>query len=64
MGRNYRESCPDLFKELNILPLKSQYIPSLMMFVIKTTKNILLRIMIVMDYTQDTILTDICRRSV
>lgn len=35
MGRGYRESCRDLFKELNILPLRSQYIYSLMMFVIK-----------------------------
>jgi hypothetical protein len=35
MGCSYRESCPYLFKELNILPLKSQYILSLMMFVIK-----------------------------
>jgi hypothetical protein len=33
MGRGYRESCRDLFKEINILPLKSQYIYSLMMFV-------------------------------
>jgi hypothetical protein len=64
LGCSYRESCRDLFKEPNILPLKSQYIPSLMMFVIKTTKNILLRIMIVRDYTQDTILIDICRRSI
>jgi hypothetical protein len=35
MGCSYRESCRDLFKELNILPLKSQYVLSLMMFVIK-----------------------------
>jgi hypothetical protein len=35
MGCSYRESCPDVFKELNVLPLKSQYIRSLMMFVIK-----------------------------
>jgi hypothetical protein len=35
MGCGYRESCRDLFKELNILPLKSQYIFSLMMFVVK-----------------------------
>jgi hypothetical protein len=31
----YRESCIDHFKEINILPLKSQYIYSLMMFVTK-----------------------------
>jgi hypothetical protein len=34
-GCGYRESCRNLFKELNILSLKSQYIFSLMMFVIK-----------------------------
>jgi hypothetical protein len=32
---NYRESCRDFFKELKILPLKSQYKFSLMMFVTK-----------------------------
>jgi hypothetical protein len=36
MGCGYRESCRDLFKEINILPLKSQYIYSLIIFVIKT----------------------------
>jgi hypothetical protein len=35
MGCYYRESCRDFFKELKILPLKSQYIFSLMMFVTK-----------------------------
>jgi hypothetical protein len=35
MGRGYKESCRDLFKEINILPLKSQYIYWLRMFVIK-----------------------------
>jgi hypothetical protein len=35
LGRGHRESCRDLFKETNILPLKSQYIYALMMFVIK-----------------------------
>jgi hypothetical protein len=31
---NYRTSCHDLFKKLNILPLQSQYILSLAMFVV------------------------------
>jgi hypothetical protein len=35
MGYGYRESCRDLFNELHILPMRSQYIYSLMMFVIK-----------------------------
>jgi hypothetical protein len=34
-GCNYRESSRDFFKELKILPLKSQYMFSLMMFVTK-----------------------------
>ena len=35
MGCGYRESCSrDLFKKISILPLKSQYILSLMMFVV------------------------------
>jgi hypothetical protein len=62
MECSYRESCRDLFKELIILPLKSQYILSPIRSVIKN-KDILLRIMIVMDYTQDKILIYICRRS-
>jgi hypothetical protein len=33
MGRGNRESCRNLFKELNILPLMSQYILSLLRFV-------------------------------
>ena len=33
MGRSNRESCRNLFEELNILPLKSQYILSLLTFV-------------------------------
>jgi hypothetical protein len=33
MGRSNRETCRNLFKELNILPLKSQYILSLLTFV-------------------------------
>ena len=48
MGRGYRESCRDLFKEINILPLRSQYIYSLMKFVIKKTEIILIQIRIVM----------------
>ena len=35
MGRGYRESCRDLFNDINILPLRSQYIYSLMKSVIK-----------------------------
>jgi hypothetical protein len=34
-GCGYMESCREFFKEMKILPLKSQYIYSLMMFVIK-----------------------------
>jgi hypothetical protein len=41
MGHGYRESCWDLFKELGILPPRSQYIYSLMMFVIKIEKSLL-----------------------
>jgi len=33
MGRSNRETCRNLFKELNILPLMSQYILSLLTFV-------------------------------
>jgi hypothetical protein len=36
MRCSFRESCRDLLKELNMLPLKSQYILSLIMFVIKS----------------------------
>jgi hypothetical protein len=39
MGRGYRESGRDLFKELSILPLRSQYIYSLMMFAIKNREK-------------------------
>jgi hypothetical protein len=39
MGRNHRESCRDLFKELSILPLRLQYIYSLMMFIIKNRET-------------------------
>jgi hypothetical protein len=36
---NYRTSCRDLFKKLNILPLQSQYILSLAMFVVGNFKE-------------------------
>jgi hypothetical protein len=39
MGRTRRDSCRNLFKELEILPLMSQYIFSLMLFVIKNRKE-------------------------
>jgi hypothetical protein len=34
-GCGYTESCRELFKEMKILPLKSQYVYSLMMFLIR-----------------------------
>jgi hypothetical protein len=34
VGCGYRESCRELFKELKILPLSSQYIFSLLLFVV------------------------------
>jgi hypothetical protein len=34
-GCGYRDSCREHFRDMNILPLRSQYIYSLMMFVIK-----------------------------
>jgi hypothetical protein len=34
MGCGYRESCRELFKELKILPLSSQYTFSLLLFVV------------------------------
>jgi hypothetical protein len=34
-GHGNRASCRNLFKQLNILPLKSQYIFSILLFVIK-----------------------------
>jgi hypothetical protein len=37
MGCGYRESCRKLFKELKILPLSSQYIFSLLLFVVNNT---------------------------
>jgi hypothetical protein len=49
MGCGYRESCRDLLKELNILPVRSQYIYSLMMFAIKKIEINLLRIRVFMN---------------
>jgi hypothetical protein len=40
-GCGYTESCREFFKEIKILPLKSQYVYSLMMIVIKTEINLL-----------------------
>src|SRR5215510_12794667 len=37
MGIGYRDSCRELFKELKIVTLSSQYILSLLMFVIRNT---------------------------
>jgi hypothetical protein len=37
MGCNSRDSCSNLFKKLEILPLKSQYIFSLLLFVVNNT---------------------------
>ena len=34
MGYGYRESCRELFKELKILTLSSQYIFSLLLFIV------------------------------
>jgi hypothetical protein len=34
-GCGYRDSCREHFRDMNILPLRSQYIYSLMMFEIK-----------------------------
>jgi hypothetical protein len=39
MGQTRRDSCRNLFKELEILPLMSQYIFSLTLFVIKNRKE-------------------------
>lgn len=38
MGSGRRVSCRDLFRQLNILPLQSQYIFSLLFFVLRTDK--------------------------
>jgi hypothetical protein len=45
-GQGVRTSCSDLFKEMEILPLKSQYIFSILLFVVKNKKNFLFQIMI------------------
>jgi hypothetical protein len=37
-GQGVRTSCRDLFKEMQILPLKSQYIFSILLFIIKIKK--------------------------
>jgi hypothetical protein len=37
MNARYRGSSPQLFKNLNMLPLKSQYVFSLLLFVAKNT---------------------------
>jgi hypothetical protein len=39
MGRQNRESCRELFKELKILPLKSHYILSLALFIVNNKEN-------------------------
>jgi hypothetical protein len=39
MGRGNRESCRNLFKELNILPLMLQYILSLLTFVLNNREQ-------------------------
>jgi hypothetical protein len=61
MGCGYRETCRDLFKEFNILPLKSQYIFSLMMFVVKT-EIVLLLTRNVIKLILDKLLTCTCLR--
>jgi ribosomal protein L31 len=42
MGKQKRESCRELFKELKILPLKSQYILSLALFILKNKTNLVI----------------------
>jgi hypothetical protein len=42
MGKQKRESCRELFKELKILPLKWQYILSLAPFILKNKTNLVL----------------------
>jgi hypothetical protein len=39
-GCGYRDSCREHFRDMNILPLRSQYIYSLMMFVIKNREMV------------------------
>jgi hypothetical protein len=38
MNAGNRESCRELFKKLNILPVHSQYIQSLLLFVVKNVE--------------------------
>ena len=47
MNMNSRTSCQNLFKQLNILPLQSQYIYSLMMFVARTKEMWLMQMFII-----------------
>jgi hypothetical protein len=42
MGKQKRESCRELFKELKILPLKSPYILSLALFILKNKTNLVI----------------------
>jgi hypothetical protein len=42
MGRQNRESCRELFKELKILSLKSQYILSLALFIVNNEDNFMI----------------------
>jgi hypothetical protein len=42
MGKQRTESCRELFKELKILPLKSQYILSLVLFILKNKTNLVI----------------------
>jgi hypothetical protein len=39
MNAGNRESCCELFKKLNILPLQSQYILSLLLFVVQNIRE-------------------------
>jgi hypothetical protein len=47
-GCGYRDSCREHFRDINILPLRSHYIYSLMMFVIKKIEKYLIQIGIAM----------------
>jgi hypothetical protein len=51
-----RDSCRELFKKLSILPLQSQYILSLLMFVVKN-KDSFKQTQIFIVSTQDSIMT-------
>jgi hypothetical protein len=48
-GQSVRTSCRDLFKDMEILSLMSQYIPSILSFVVKN-KNFLFQIMTAIIY--------------